>query len=175
MRATSGAAVAFTNNGSFTQSNNNSVFTVTGVAFNVNSPGTVDVTTGELDLHGGGASTGGGYTAESGATLGFSGTYTLDASSSITGAGTVGFGISSGVATIFPTDGNVTIAGSYNVKGTTFIGSATVNFNGPVEDVGSTLISAPDVAPRARHRQLQHGLRRIGRFDPGDHAPRRHS
>ena len=144
-----GAAVAFINNGSFTQSSaSSSPFSFFGVAFDVNSPGTVDVPEGEVDVQGGGTSTGGSFTVESGATLGLGGTYTLDANSSITGAGTVGFGITSGGPTSFPLDANVTVAGSYNVTGTTLLGSATVNFNGPVLGVGSTLIGAQ----QARHR-----------------------
>ena len=143
-----GAAVSFINNGSFTQSNNAN-FTVTGVAFNENSPGTVDVASGELYLFGGGTSTGGGFMVNSGATLSFGtlklggtgDTYTFDANSSIGGAGTVGFGENGGP--IFQVNAIVTIEGSYDVTGTTALGSAIINFNGPVVDVGSTLTTSP--------------------------------
>jgi hypothetical protein len=86
-----GNPVSFINNGTFTRSVNTSVLDFDGVAFNVNAPGTVDVQTGILNLWGGGTSTGGAFTVESGATLYFGGSapFTLDSATTLSGTGTV--------------------------------------------------------------------------------------
>ena len=86
-----GNPVSFINNGTFTRSVNTSVLNFDGVAFNVNAPGTVDVQTGILQLFGGGTSTGGAFTVESGATLYFGGSapFTLDSATTLSGTGTV--------------------------------------------------------------------------------------
>ena len=103
--------------------------------------GTVDVKSGAFSLLGGGTSTGGTFTAESGDELSFGGdnsgvTWTFDASSSIDGAGTVEFG----------GDGTINMNGTYDVTGTTSSvgGSAIVNFNGPVDSIGPSLIVDED-------------------------------
>ena len=127
-----GAAVAFTNNGAFVYDDTGQTFSIQNVAFNVASPGTVDGAgrhAPDRRGRGGGTSTGGVFTADAGGTLDFAGgTYTLDASSSIAGAGTVSF-----------TGGTETMAGTYDVTGTTVFQAGTVNFNGPVSSIGSTL------------------------------------
>jgi hypothetical protein len=86
-----GNAVSFINNGTFTRSVNTSLLNFDNVAFNVNAPGTVDVLTGILNLTGGGTSTGGAVTVESGATLYFGGSapFTLDSATTLSGTGTV--------------------------------------------------------------------------------------
>jgi Big-like domain-containing protein len=86
-----GNPVSFINNGTFTRSVNTSVLDFDGVAFNVNAPGTVDIQTGILNLWGGGTSTGGVFTVESGATLYFGGSapFTLDSATTLSGTGTV--------------------------------------------------------------------------------------
>ncbi len=111
------------------------------VPFN-SSGGTVDVKSGSFDLVAGGTSTGGTFTTESGTELDFGAaageTWTLDANSSIGGAGTVNF----------EGAGTVTMNGTYDVTGTTSgtgvtigIGLAgTVSFDGPVDSIGSSLI-----------------------------------
>ena len=94
---------------------------------------TVDVQSGYLDLLGGGTSTAGTFTVESGATLGFGGgTQTLDAASSIVGAGTVNFNG-------FNTFGTTTIDGTYDVTGATILSDSKANFDGTVESLGASL------------------------------------
>jgi large repetitive protein len=123
-----GAAPAFINNGKFT---NSSSLDVNLIPFNSQSPATVTVQSGTLNLLGGGTSTGGSFTSSTGGTLNFGGTFQLDANSVITGAGTVGF--------VGPS-GKVTMNGTYDVTGTTVVSSdGSVNFNGPVTSVGSPL------------------------------------
>jgi hypothetical protein len=97
--------------------------------------GTVDVKSGYFGFEGKVTSTGGSFTAESGAELALGGgegvTSTLDASSTIGGAGTVDF----------TTEGTLTMNGTYDVTGTTMCGGpyGTVNFDGPVDSIGSTV------------------------------------
>jgi hypothetical protein len=80
--------------------------------------GTLSVLAGELDLIGGGSSAGGSYTVSSGTDLAFdSSTHTLNAASSISGAGQVQFA-----------GGEVDLAGSYNVTGPTLIDGGIANF-----------------------------------------------
>ena len=94
---------------------------------------TVDVQSGYLDLLGGGTSTAGTFTVESGATLGFGGgTQTIDAASSIVGAGTVNFNG-------FNTFGTTTIDGTYDVTGATILSDGKANFDGTVESLGASL------------------------------------
>ena len=52
----------------------------------------VNVTAGKLSLTSGGSSTGASFSISSGAILGFDGSYSLDSTSSVTGAGTGEFG-----------------------------------------------------------------------------------
>ena len=88
---------------------------------------TVDVQSGYLDLLGGGTSTAGTFTVASGATLGFGGgTTTLDAATSIVGAGTVNFNSYNVV-------GTTTINGTYDITGATDLTSGTADFDGTVE------------------------------------------
>ncbi len=94
---------------------------------------TVDVQSGYLDLLGGGTSTAGTFTVASGATLGFGGgTQTIDAASSIVGAGTVNFNG-------YNTFGTTTIDGTYDVTGATILSDSKANFDGTVESLGASL------------------------------------
>jgi hypothetical protein len=107
---------AFNNAGTFTKSIGTGA---THVQPAFNNSGSVDVKSGTLSLDGGGTSTG-AFTSEGGASLDFGGgTHDLSSpTSSISGAGTVGF-----------TGANVTIGGSYAVMGTTSISSGEADFN----------------------------------------------
>jgi hypothetical protein len=96
----------------------------------VNDSGTVSVQSGSLQLGGGGASTG-SFTAASGATLDFSGgTHALDATSSVTGAGTVGF-----------TGGAVNGAGAVAVTGTLLVSGGTANLDGAGKSTAALALS----------------------------------
>ena len=128
-----GAAASFNDDGSFIKSASSSQGTfLPGVSFNVTS-GSVDVQTGTLELLGGGTDTGATFTSEMGATLDFGGSHTLDAASSVGGAGTVGF----------TALGTIAMAGTYDVTGTTIDASVngTVNFTGTIPSIGATLLS----------------------------------
>ncbi len=128
-----GAAGSFNDDGSFIKSASSSQGTfLPGVSFNVTS-GSVDVQTGTLELLGGGTDTGATFTSEVGATLDFGGSHTLDAASSVGGAGTVGFTAS----------GTIAMAATYDVTGTTIDASVngTVNFTGTIPSIGATLLS----------------------------------
>ncbi|HJT36519.1 MAG TPA: hypothetical protein VJ783_31135, partial [Pirellulales bacterium] len=109
-------ASTFNNAGTFTKSIGTAA-THVNPAFN--NSGSVDVKSGTLSLDGGGTSSG-SFTVETGAALDFGGgTHDLSASTtSITGAGTVGF---TGATTI--------IGGIYTVTGTTSISGGEVDFN----------------------------------------------
>jgi hypothetical protein len=105
----SGGLATFNNAGTLRKSGGTGASTVQAV---FNNPSTVDVLTGTLALDGGGTDSG-AFTVAAGATLGFGnpnssfgGTHDLDASSSVTGPGTVTF------------DNNTQIAGTYDVGNT---------------------------------------------------------
>ncbi|MGH7568263.1 MAG: beta strand repeat-containing protein [Gemmatimonadales bacterium] len=88
----------------------------------VDNNGTLDVQTGTLLLSGGGTSSG-TFTSGSGAVLDFgAGTYTLGATSKVSGAGLVNFSL--GAVTV-----GGTAANAYDVTGTTQIVGGTVTFN----------------------------------------------
>ena len=83
---------SFNNSGTFTKSGDTgtTLFTTQGSCgpLSFNNTGTVNVNSGTLSLQDG-KSTSGSFTVPAGSTLNFSGgTYTLDGSSSVTGAGT---------------------------------------------------------------------------------------
>ena len=129
-----GAAGSFNDAGSFIKSGSSSEGDfLQGVSFNVTG-GTVDVQTGTLGLSGGGTDTSATFTSETGATLNFGGTHTLDSASSVGGAGTVGF--------VAPGD-TIAMAATYDVTGTTIdrSGAGTVNFTGTIASIGATLMS----------------------------------
>ncbi|MCB0834655.1 MAG: hypothetical protein KDC45_14400, partial [Bacteroidetes bacterium] len=89
----------------------------------------VFVLTGSLNISGTDTSYAGAFLVSSGATLNFnSGTHTLDASSTITGAGNVTFNTT------------VNMNGTYNIAGTTSSTGGTTTFNG----APGTLISLGD-------------------------------
>jgi fibronectin-binding autotransporter adhesin len=132
-----GAGSAFNNEGSFTKSTDSgSLEFGQGVTFN-NDGGTVDVQTGTLSLGTGGTDTAGSYTSESGATLELGGPRTLDADSTIAGAGTVDFGY-------FGTAATISMQGTYNVTGATIDESydGTVNIGGTVDSIGTAFTMA---------------------------------
>lgn len=112
-----GTRPTFANAGSVTKSAGSGISTIQA---SFDNSGTVTVGSGTLSLDGGGAASG-AFEAQSGAILRFAGssqTYNLDATSSVTGAGTVR--ISRGI---------VNILGDYSVTGTTELDSAgTANF-----------------------------------------------
>jgi hypothetical protein len=116
----------FNNAGTFTKSAGTGTTTV--VSFVVNT-GTIDAASGTLNIADGGRDDG-SFTVESGATLGFTGGYlSLDANSSVSGAGNVNF---SGAL--------ADIAGSYSLTGTTTISGGTVTFAQDVS-LGSLTLS----------------------------------
>ncbi len=96
----------------------------------VDNAGSLDVQSGTLLLSNGGTS-GGTFTAGTGTTLTFgAGTHNLGATSSVAGAGTIGF-----------SSGATTLGGAYDVTGTTAISSGVVNVNtpSPAQTTGLTL------------------------------------
>ena len=128
-----GAAGSFNDVGSFIKSGSSSEGDIElGVSFNATG-GTVDVQMGTLGLFGGGTDSSATFTSETGATLNFSGTHTLDSASNVGGGGTVGF--------VAP--GTIAMAATYDVTGTTIdrSGSGTVNFTGTIASIGATLMS----------------------------------
>jgi hypothetical protein len=131
-----GAVSAFNNQGSFTKSTDSgSLDFGQGVTFN-NRGGSVDVQTGTLSLDVGGTDTAGSYTSESGANLELGGSRTLDAASTIAGAGTVAFDYLGNAGTI-------SMQGTYNVTGTTIDESGgTVNIGGTVNSIGTAFTSS---------------------------------
>src|SRR5262249_47136876 len=90
-----------------------------GIAFNNDATGSVEVMQGTLSLSAGGSSAG-SFSIDPDAMLDFSGgTYDFVTGSSVAGAGTVKF-----------SNGTVNLGGSYTLTGTTQIsGSGTANFN----------------------------------------------
>ncbi len=140
--------------------NNSGVWNVSGagitslVGSNIafNNTGSVNVTSGTLELDGGGTSTGGIFLVSAGAGLNFGGgggtIYTLSGASSVSGAGTVLFEGNGGLTWNFN-------AGTYSVTGTTSITAGTINFNSAASTTwldlsggvlsGSGLVSTPSL------------------------------
>ena len=113
-----GAVPQFNNAGTFTKSAGAGTATI-GIAFN--NSNTVQANSGTLALTNGGTSTG-SFTAADLATLNFGGgTHNLNAGSSVSGAGTIGF--SGGTTNL------AGLANTYNVTGRTLINGGTANFN----------------------------------------------
>jgi hypothetical protein len=121
---TIGATGVINNSGTFTKPTAAALTTIDAVFNNLN---TVTCTVGEIDLLGGGNSTG---KFNANGTLAFGGTVTgLSATSKVIGTGTVNF--------VF---GTTTVAGIYNISGATnVITGGTVNFTSSVTNVGSPL------------------------------------
>ena len=118
---------SFNNSGTFTKSGDTgtTLFTTQGSCgpLSFNNTGTVNVNSGTLSLQDG-KSTSGSFTVPAGSTLNFSGgTYTLDGSSSVTGAGTGRFGLA---AVTFATGAAYTTS-STTVSGNVAGGSVTFN------------------------------------------------
>jgi hypothetical protein len=115
---TFGGAWVFDNQAGATLNKSGAGTTTTFIA-TFNNEGAVNVTSGTLALQNGG--TGGAmFSVSSGGTLNFSGgTYTLAATSSLTGAGDVAFG----------SNATVNVGGTYNITGNTNINGGSANFN----------------------------------------------
>ncbi len=143
-------ADAINNSGVWNVSGAGATSTVAGnVAFN--NTGSVNVTSGTLELDGGGTSTGGIFLVSGGAGLNFGGPggtiYTLGGASSVSGAGTVLFE-GGGLTWDFN-------AGTYSVTGTTWVSAGTANFNSAASTSslkisggalgGSGLVSTPNL------------------------------
>jgi len=137
-----GAASTFNNDGTITAAAGTGSFIISVPV--KTAGGTVDIKSGTFGLFGGGTSTGGTFTAESGTEFDLGapsgGTWALDSGSSIGGAGTVNF----------EGAGTITMAGTYDVTGTTSSDvtpnaldgfSGTVNFDGLVDSIGSVSLT----------------------------------
>jgi len=95
----------------------------------VNNTGTVEVQSGTLYLGNGGVSSG-GFTVPAGKTLAFGGPHTLSAGASLSGAGSVNIA-----------SGAFTNLGTYDIGGSTTVGSGVVAaMGGTVLNVGSALV-----------------------------------
>ena len=93
----------------------------TSWVLNNSSDGRVDVNAGTINLTGGGTSTGGEFSTAAGATLNFGSTYSFDAATTITNAGTIGF-----------SQGTFVLNGtSFTNSGTLQISSGTLEFDTP--------------------------------------------
>jgi hypothetical protein len=100
-----------------------------GVASNSVINSAVEVQqTGDLEFNGSVTSTGGSFVVDGGGGLVFAGSVALDSASSISGAGSVLFQF-----------GSATVAGTYNVTGSTVLRAETADFSGNVPSVGSSL------------------------------------
>jgi hypothetical protein len=128
------SAGTFVNQGTFNASGSGATNTV-AIAFT--NTAIVNVTSGTLKMSGGGSGTGGTYTVSAGATLGFDGSFTLNATTTVSGAGTGEFG-----------SGTVALAGGavYDVTGGLTADGGSVTFgtgdtiSGPVSVSGSSTV-----------------------------------
>ncbi len=124
-----GNAGRFTNAGTF---NKSGVGTVTNISVLLGNTGTVNIDEGELQLSGGGSSTGGMVNVDAGTTLRFNGgTFTMDGASTTTGAGDVTFD-----------SGTINLDGTYTVIGITTVSGATANFNTPAATLTTLNLSS---------------------------------
>ncbi len=96
----------------------------------ITNTGTVSVPTGAFTFSGGGTNSG-TFSAAAGGFLRIDGNFTFDATSNVTGAGTINF-----------LSGTTNIAGGYNVTGQTNFSGATVNFNSPITSLGAVMIDS---------------------------------
>ncbi len=119
-----GVTAAVNNLGTFTKSGAATTSTISTL---FNNSGIVNVTSGTLDLSGGGTDVGASY--EGSGTVQFGGgTRTLDATSSITAANAIFSG------------GTTTINGTYNVSGTTTVNGGTATLAGTLSSLGNALV-----------------------------------
>jgi hypothetical protein len=128
--AYNGGSPQFNNGGTLTRNTGTGAIAL-GLAFaNTN---TVSVQSGTLSFDLGGSATGGSFSVAGGATLRFGGSFNfpLDASSSISGAGSVE---ASGAT--------VSHAGSYNMSGGTTASGGTLTLTGTVSSLGPVVASA---------------------------------
>ena len=123
--AADASPVAFNNAGAFTVANAVGI----GLSIPFNNSGSVDVQQGTLGLAGAVTSTGGSFQVAAGAELLFDGNATLDSASSISGAGSV----------VWTGESSATVAGTYDVSGSTTDYTDSVVFSGPVSPYMASL------------------------------------
>jgi hypothetical protein len=115
----------FNNLGTFTKS---IAVSTTTISTQFNNSGTVQISTGALDLTSSGTDTGSFTLGSAADMLEFTGgTTTLKSASNISGPGAVTF------------NSNATVLGTYNVTGSTTVNGGTVNFAGNLMNAGSTV------------------------------------
>ncbi len=151
-----GSTVAFNNDGTFISNTSGGAGTNIEVPFNQTGTGATTIEGGGLSLSGmstidgsltaaagtvvamtGGGTVTGSVIGATGSTIEFIGSSTsLDATSSVTCAGTVIF------------EGTVTVAGQFDVTASTQILNGTVSFTDPIVDLGADL----EILRDARHR-----------------------
>jgi hypothetical protein len=136
-----GALPFFLNSGTFNKSSTANASTVIGIAFT--NSGTVNITSGILNLNGAGNDTGGVYNTSLGANLLFTSNHTLDGASSIAGPGMTTVGTTNGAIAsiagglknfnqgtlIVNTNGSLALA-SNGARVTSHVDSLTINGNG---------------------------------------------
>ncbi len=129
----------FVNDGTLSKTGGTGI-SIIGGGITFTDTGTLQALTGTLSLRGGGTISGAStLTADPGADLDFGGgTFAAVAGSSITGTGT---------GTVSFSGATVTVAGTYSVAGTTFVGGGEVDFSvasstGALTQTGGTLAGA---------------------------------
>jgi hypothetical protein len=126
-----GALPLFNNQGTLRKAGSNAM--VVNLSFNLVNNGTFDITAGSVEFKHG-TTHSGSFLVRSGTTFSFTeGTHTLNEQSSLTGEGTVVFGVSSGTPII-------NVAGQYQVS-TTNIAGGKVYFNGAATSTNTTFSS----------------------------------
>jgi hypothetical protein len=152
----SGKAPFFLNRGTFNKSSTANASTVIGIAFT--NSGTVNITSGTLNLSAGGADTGGVYNTSVGGNLLFASNHSLDGASAIAGPGTTTVGTTNGAIAnlsgslknfnqgtlIVNTNGSLALA-SNGARVTSHVDSLTINGSGTF-DLGTNemlTLSAP--------------------------------
>jgi len=132
--ASLGGSSTFNNSGTVRKSGGTGAAAINPI-FNNATTGRVEVRSGTLNLGGGGSGSG-IFDVAAGATLGFSGgAHSLDAASSLTGAGTNAV-----------TTGSLTMNGTYNVTGGTRITGGSASFTGPTTSIGALTVSSGTAA-----------------------------
>jgi hypothetical protein len=136
-----GAPSFFLNSGTFNKSSTASASTLIGIAFT--NSGTVNITSGTLNLNGSGSDIGGVYNTSVGGNLLFTSNHSLDGASSIAGPGTTTVGNTNGAIAnvagglknfnqgtlIVNTNGSLALA-SNGARVTSHVDSLTINGNG---------------------------------------------
>ena len=122
-----GTATQFNNAGTFTRTVGTGTASYNGVTFN--NSGSVTLSTGTLHLVGGGTASG-SLSVASGAGLSLSSSYTFQATSSVSGTGTITFNT-----------GAHAIGGTYNVTGTTKVTGGSATWSTVVTSAGALEVS----------------------------------